>query len=231
VIVLTHNEEDNLPRCLASVSFCDDVLVVDSGSTDELRPPFAQKGNSYMALRDITPDPLNNFGTTNQYQYFGLASDFEILSYNGQIDLNFWEPYQVSLIGEYAMNVGYEENEIAPIALNNRGPVPAGGDTGQFEGGNVAWNFEVQFGKPVFEKRGDWNTSVGYRYVESDALLDAYTDSDFGLGGTNLEGFTVGASMALHPRVNMELRWMGANEIAGPPLKSDILMLDFNAKF
>ena len=203
----------------------------DSGSTDELRPPFAQKGNSYMALRDITPDPLNNFGTTNQYQYFGLASDFEILSYNGQIDLNFWEPYQVSLIGEYAMNVGYEENEIAPIAVNNRGPVPAGGDTGQFEGGNVAWNFEVQFGKPVFEKRGDWNTSVGYRYVESDALLDAYTDSDFGLGGTNLEGFTVGASMALHPRVNMELRWMGANEIAGPPLKSDILMLDFNAKF
>ncbi len=203
----------------------------DAGSTDEQRPPFAQKGNSYMALRNITPDPLNNFGTTNQYQYFGLASDFEILSYNGQIDLNFWEPYQVSLIGEYAMNVGYEEGEIAPLAVNNRGPVPAAGGTGQFEGGNIAWNFEVQFGKPVFEKRGDWNTSIGYRYVESDALLDAFTDSDFGLGGTNLEGFTIGASMALHPRVNMELRWMGANEIAGPPLKSDILMLDFNAKF
>lgn len=203
----------------------------DAGSTDELRPPFAQKGNSYMALRNITPDPLNNFGTTNQYQYFGLASDFEILSYNGQIDLNFWQPYQLSLIGEYAMNVGYEESEVSPIAVNNRGPVPAAGVPGQFEGGNIAWNFEVQFGKPVFEKRGDWNTSLGYRFVESDALLDAFTDSDFGLGGTNIEGFTIGASMALHPRINMELRWMGANEIAGPPLKSDILMLDLNAKF
>ena len=203
----------------------------DAGSTDELRPPFAQKGNTYTPLRNITPDPLNGFGTSNQYQYFGLASDFEILSYNGRVDLNFWEPYQISLLGEYAMNVGYEESEIAPVAVNNRGPVPTGGGPGQFEGGNTAWNFEVQFGKPVFEKRGDWHASLGYRFVESDALLDAFTDSDFGLGGTNIEGFTIGASMALHPRINMELRWMGANEIAGPPLKSDIIMLDLNAKF
>ena len=203
----------------------------DAGSTDELRPSFAQKGNSYMALRNITPDPLNNFGTTNQYQYFGLASDFEVLSYNGRIDLNFWEPFQVSLLGEYAMNLGYEEGEVAPIAVNNRGPVPAAGAPGQFEGGNIAWNFGVQFGKPVFEKRGDWNAIVGYRFVESDAILDAFADSDFGLGGTNMEGFTVGAGMALNPKINMNLRWMGANEIAGPPLKSDILMLDLNAKF
>jgi hypothetical protein len=203
----------------------------DAGSTDELRPSFAQKGNSYMALRDITPDPLNNFGTTNQYQYFGLASDFEVLSYNGRVDLNFWEPFQVSLLGEYAMNLGYEEGEVAPIAVNNRGPVPAAGVPGQFEGGNIAWNFGVQFGKPVFEKRGDWNAIVGYRFVESDAILDAFADSDFGLGGTNIEGFTVGAGMALNPKINMNLRWMGANEIAGPPLKSDILMLDLNAKF
>lgn len=203
----------------------------DAGSTDELRPPYAQKGNSYMALRNITPDPLNNFGTTNQYQYFGLASDFEILSYTSRVDLNFWEPFQVSLLGEYAMNLGYEENEVAPIAVNNRGPVPAAGVPGQFEGGNVAWNFGVQFGKPVFEKRGDWNAILGYRFIESDALLDTFTNSNFGMGGTNLEGFTIGAGVALHPRINMELRWFGANEIAGPPLKSDILMLDLNAKF
>ena len=34
VVILTMNEADNLPRCLASVDWCDDVLVVDSGSTD-----------------------------------------------------------------------------------------------------------------------------------------------------------------------------------------------------
>ena len=34
VLVLTYNEEDNLPRCLASVSWADEVLVIDSFSTD-----------------------------------------------------------------------------------------------------------------------------------------------------------------------------------------------------
>lgn len=34
VLILTLNEEANLPRCLESVGWCDDVVVVDSGSTD-----------------------------------------------------------------------------------------------------------------------------------------------------------------------------------------------------
>lgn len=34
VLVLTLNEERDLPRCLASVSSCDDVVILDSGSTD-----------------------------------------------------------------------------------------------------------------------------------------------------------------------------------------------------
>ncbi|KXU36566.1 hypothetical protein AXK11_04240 [Cephaloticoccus primus] len=34
VVILTLNEEGNLPRCLASLSQCDDIVVLDSGSTD-----------------------------------------------------------------------------------------------------------------------------------------------------------------------------------------------------
>ncbi len=34
VVILTLNEEQNLPRCLASTAGCDDVVVLDSGSTD-----------------------------------------------------------------------------------------------------------------------------------------------------------------------------------------------------
>jgi len=34
VLILTLNEERSLPRCLASVADCDDVVVLDSGSTD-----------------------------------------------------------------------------------------------------------------------------------------------------------------------------------------------------
>jgi glycosyltransferase involved in cell wall biosynthesis len=35
VLLLTFNEAEALPRCLASLTWCDDILVVDSGSTDE----------------------------------------------------------------------------------------------------------------------------------------------------------------------------------------------------
>src|SRR4051794_15194449 len=34
VLILTLNEERDLPRCLASVGNCDDVVILDSGSTD-----------------------------------------------------------------------------------------------------------------------------------------------------------------------------------------------------
>ena len=35
IIILTRNEENDLPRCLAALHWCDDVHVVDSGSTDQ----------------------------------------------------------------------------------------------------------------------------------------------------------------------------------------------------
>ncbi|MDA8118639.1 MAG: glycosyltransferase, partial [Gammaproteobacteria bacterium] len=34
VIVITHNEEDMIERCLASVAWADEIIVLDSGSTD-----------------------------------------------------------------------------------------------------------------------------------------------------------------------------------------------------
>ena len=33
-LLLTYNESDNLVRCLESLSWCDDIVAVDSGSTD-----------------------------------------------------------------------------------------------------------------------------------------------------------------------------------------------------
>lgn len=34
IIILTHNEEKNISKCLTSLKFCDDILVVDDNSTD-----------------------------------------------------------------------------------------------------------------------------------------------------------------------------------------------------
>jgi glycosyltransferase involved in cell wall biosynthesis len=44
VCIITYNEADNLPRCLASVRFADDIVVVDSESTDGTRAIALQSG-------------------------------------------------------------------------------------------------------------------------------------------------------------------------------------------
>ena len=205
----------------------------DAGNTDDTRPSFAQNGNTYMALRNIVPTADNGFGTTNQFQYFGLATPFRVLAFTGKIDINHFEPCQISLFGEYARNTAFNADSINAVAVNNRGPNSATGGTGTFVGGNTAYIVGLQFGKPAFEKRWDWNATINYRYVESDAIVDGFTDSDFGvpLYGTNLKGWTAGAAVALSPRVKLGLRWMSANSVAGPSFKSDLLQFDISAKF
>lgn len=205
----------------------------DAGNTDNTRPSFAQKGNTYMALRNIIPSALNDFGTKSQFQYFGLATPFKVASYNAKIDFNFFEPYQISLLADYAKNLEFDPAAIDAIAVNNRGAVDANvvEGIGKYDGGDTEWSVQLQFGKGKFEKRWDWNASIGYRYVESDAVVDAFSDSDFGVAGTNHKGISVGAAVALSPRVKIGVRWMSANEIAGPPLAADVFMFDLSAKF
>ena len=102
---------------------------------------------------------------------------------------------------------------------------------GAFAGGDTGWLVNLNFGAPKLQKRWDWNASIGYRYVESDAVIDGFCDSDFGGGGTNLKGFTLGGGLGLSSRVWLAARWMSADSIAGPTYKEDIFQFDINAKF
>ncbi|HVU24585.1 MAG TPA: putative porin [Opitutus sp.] len=203
------------------------VNASDSGDTDETRPSFAQSGNTYFPLRNIVPGPLNNYGTINQWQYFGLATPFHDIALTGRLDYDGYEPWRVSLIGEWVRNVAFDQGRVAARAVNNLG---AGG-AGHFVGGDSGFNLELKLGHAALEERWDWNAWLGYRHVESDAVVDAFTDSDFGSGGTNLKGFTVGGALALSHRVAVGVRWLSASSIAGPIYKNDILQLDFNGKF
>jgi hypothetical protein len=212
------------------------LTASDASDSDNSRPSYAQKGNTYRPIRDIIPSTLNDFGTSKQFQYFGLATPFKVAAYSARLDFNHFEPFQVSLLGEYAKNLDFDSESINEIAVNNRGAVPVDDSgiptgVGEYEGGDTAWNVGLIVGNAVFQEAGDWNLSVGYRYVESDAVVDAFTDSDFAVGGTNVKGYTLGAALALSSRVSISLRWMGATQIAGPPLKSDVVLFDLSAKF
>lgn len=199
----------------------------DAGNTDATRPSFAQRGNTYMALRNIIPTAANGFGTTNQWQYYGLATPFQVLTLTGRLDYEAYDPVRFALTGEYLKNLAFDANEIAGKAVNNR----VGSGTGTFDGGDTAWYLAFLFGRTAMDKRGDWIGGVGYRYVESDAVVDGFTDSDFGGGGTNLQGFTLGGAVALSPNVRLGVKWMTSDEVSGPPLSTDTLQFDINAKF
>lgn len=226
---------------------CTVVTSADTCPTDLTRPSFAQKGNTYMALRSINPTAFNNFGTEFLYQYFGLASRFQEAVATARLDLGHFHPVHIVLDGEYVRNVGWNRDDVARrmFALNSTLPAgngfiplgPTAGCTGTpcrpdiYTGGNQGWLTRLTVGHRQMKELWDWNAFVGYKYLESDAVIDAFADSDFGLGGTNLKGYFVGGSLALGPNVWTSLRWMSANQIAGAPYAVDIVQLDLNAKF
>lgn len=204
------------------------ATATDFCNTDLLRPPFAQKGNTYMRLRDIPA--LISPVTTLNYQYYGLASEFRPVVASAQLDFAHFNPIHVVLDAEYVWNTAFDRWAVAAVAVNNFGPTPTGAP-GPYDGGNQGWLARMTVGNKQIRHLWDWNAHVGYKYLESDAMVDAFVDSDFGLGGTNLKGYFIGANVGLGENIWGSVRWMSANNIAGLPYAVDIVQLDFNARF
>ena len=61
VLILTLNEEKNLPRCLASASASDDIVVLDSGSTDRT-VALAESAGARVVVH-----PFENFAAQRNY--------------------------------------------------------------------------------------------------------------------------------------------------------------------
>ncbi|MGY3614637.1 putative porin [Bradyrhizobium sp. USDA 10063] len=214
----------------------------DNCSSDLTRPLFAQKGNTYAALRNIVSDTYNNFGTINQFQYFGLVQKFRPVVASASLDLGEFHPFHIVLDGEFVWNSAFNRAltvagtgpgalpNVPGVALNNRAGT-ADGSVGPFNGGDIGWMARVTVGNREIKHFADWNVHVGYKYLESDATLDAFADSDFGLGGTNLKGYFLGGNVGLSENVWATMRWLSANNIAGSPYAVDVLMVDLNAKF
>ena len=62
VLLLTFNEERNLPRCLAALAWCDDVVAVDSGSTDATRALLRRAGVRVLSRPFDTFARQRNYG-------------------------------------------------------------------------------------------------------------------------------------------------------------------------
>jgi hypothetical protein len=181
-----------------------------------------------MQLRNI-PEFIGSVATSD-YQYYGLAGAYRPLVASGQVDFGDFHPVHVVLDGEYVVNTAFDRGLMNNVAVNNIGPTPDG-SAGVFNGGNQGWLARLTVGDKEVKHLWDWNVHAGYKYLESDATIDAFVDSDFGLGGTNLKGYFLGGNVGLGENVWATLRWMSANGIAGVPYAVDVLQVDLNARF
>jgi hypothetical protein len=220
-------------------SACSNVSAPIAGcDTDSTRPTFMQKGNTLFLLRQIV-DVANN---GSDPQYFGLASKFGVLDLIGSVDYAASDKLHINLTADYAKNLAYSKSAITglPVVNNNETcsiTVPAGKTCAQagginiFKSGNNAWLGKLTVGNPHLNAFGDWNASFSYAYMQPDALLDAFTDSDFHLGGTNAKGWTLAANLGLTNGTWLTTKWISTNAVSGPRFDIDVLQVDLTTKF
>lgn len=213
-------------------------------STDARAPIFLVKGNTLSRLRNIAPDPTLPPTTIQpQPQILGYTFDYDVLDLNLQATFNLSGPINVTVAGNFLRNLSYRQSDICRNGangepVNNAAPNQQGTNgfcaatnATKFDGGRDGYLLSVGIGHNKVTKWGEWSAEVGYRYLETDAVPDAFPDSDFHLGGTNARGFTIAGKTGLMPGMTLGARFLSANEISGDPLAIDVLQIDLGVSF
>lgn len=180
------------------------------GLLDYTAPQFVQKGNTVFDIR-------NDADTSTEL--YALAADYNLLDISALFDWTIRPDFVLEMTANYITNVGYNEDEVFRR-------------TGEFVPKKAnAYRLEFRLGNPDLARFGAWRAFLSYHYAERDAVLDAFTDSDFHRGGTDAEGYIVGGEFGITNNTWARLRYLSADEIDGPPLGIDVLQIDLNAKF
>ncbi len=213
-----------------SINFC---------STDDTAPQYMQKGNTVFLLRDIVP-PVGSSGAYPQPQFVGLAYNYHLANLTGQFDFKVGG-MPVRLLADYVRNMAYHERDAfdrypnglgQPVNNYQAGPVVNGVPTnGPYKSGPVGWLVRGIVGTPNPMAANEWNVSLGYKYLQPDAVLDGLTDQNFHLGGTNAKGFFISTDYGIAQRTWLSARYFNAREVFGPPFSLDILQLEMSTKF
>lgn len=179
-----------------------------TGFYDYTAPMFQQKGNTLMDI-----DPTDSI-------LAALATDYNILDVYLNTNIGIFFPIQIILEGQYVKNFGFDRDRVAQVNGNDN---PVEDTEGYMVGATI--------GYPRISNYGEWNVGLKYKYLGADAVLDAFTDSDFHLGGTNAKGWILKGEYGLYRNVWLTARWLTSDEIKSYRFGVDTLQLDLNARF
>ncbi|MEK8086065.1 putative porin [Aquabacterium sp. A3] len=185
-----------------------------------------QRGNTVFETNPLLPvaDGVDLIRPT-----WGLAYDFRPLVLTASAQFTHFSPFNLLLSAEYAYNTAFSESDFRKRSNYDLNP----------GGRRDGYNLKLAVGATEVRDMGDWQAQFAYRHVGSDAVLDAFTDSDLGLGGTNLRGFTVGFQYGLYRNTTVGVRYMSAQNIdttinssfPTASYKVNTLQVDFNVRF
>lgn len=177
-------------------------------------PNFVTKGNSTFGI-----DPTGNGCTATTRQNCGIASQFQLINFTGEVDVAVFDPVHVILQGDYVKNIGFDKNEIKARTTNT------------YAEENEGYQVSLMVGYPRINKLHDWQVFGGYKRLEADAVLDGFTDSNFHLGGTDAKGYFVGGQYGIGKNAWLSSRWISTDSITGLPFAIDTFFIDLNARF
>jgi hypothetical protein len=173
-------------------------------------PAFLRWGNTLFNIANTPND------TT---QLYALAAKYRLVDLNATYTFGVGR-YTLGVTADAVRNFGYNAAEVAANTGYYVAPRTKGYQT------------EVGFGYPSVDTRGSWRAVVGYRYLQRDAVIDGYTDSDFHyFGGTNAKGYYLVGNYGLANHVWLRLRYLSANEIDGPTFDVDTFQIDVSTRF
>ena len=145
---------------------------------------------NYVNAKDFAPFHDNEDGMGNSVvepiegEGIFYANNYELIEVFGEISHKF-EEIPITLFGDFVSNGGADSL-------------------------NTGLLFGIKVGKA--KKAGSWEFRYLYREIEKDAVVGAFTNSDFGGGGTNSKGHEIGGAYQLLKNTAFKLTYF-INEI------------------
>lgn len=212
----TPASQNILTMALAYYNFIDihgERNSLNSIENNVTAPEFFQKGNLVFDIsNDSDPDT----------QLFALAADYDLVNLTLEYDIARFAPHHIIVGVDYVKNIGFDVAEIAQRAKVSESVVLERVD---------GYSVKVVYGWPQVTKRRDWQVEFIYKNLERDAVVDAFTDSDFHLGGTDGKGFIFKYKYGLAENTRLDFKWLNSDEIDLLPFGVDIFQLDIVSKF
>jgi hypothetical protein len=179
----------------------------------EYEAGLRQRGNSLFLTNNPLQIAAAGFGADDLM--WGLAARFRPVAVTVAAQFSHFAPTFIGVSAELVRNSAY-----------NRQAIGDGKGVWLDDARVFGVGLRVTVGAAEVRNRGDWQASLGYRWLGSDAVPDAFVDSDLGGGGTNVRGVSLGLVYGIARDSSLSLRYLSGGTISSPTVRPTLATRD-----